>query len=778
MEIHSKSDQRGILGWLKRKLASQKGTLLALTIPAILAFGFCCLVYGAYLNNTGQTAVLKMFLIRVSELNFSFIPKLAKSTTVDIEQLVIDIKFKNSEKIRYLRERALVKGRIYAEEQTEVPAKIRYNGRTFRVDISLTGGNNSHTRHPYKWSLLIKIKDGETIMGMKKFALLYPEARGYLTDWIATRILQSQNVVGLRSDFVNIVINGKNQGLYYLEERFDKRLIENNRQREGIIFKVFQNKLDVYSLKKIKESPELASQLAKLRQLWYGFLNGDIEANELLDLNKFASMFAVSDLINSKHAVNPMNMRLYFNPVTGLVEPIGREWGYLRDETYRETSLFIEQPNPEVDGHVFLSEDPVLKKIIDSFKFEEEYIKQAEIISKPEFLDSILESNQQQLAQFQNKIYQHNPFYEFPLDLLRKNQQYIRSKLHPQVPSLVASFKQVHQDTVSIYVENKLDLPIEVHGFVYNGKHRIVPRNRLLLASKYKSVKLRHEISFQLNDQIDQTGFSADSVDVLYSILGINDIRSTIVYPKLMTAADFDDLIPTQRKSSFDQFSSIVFDPENKLIKLSEPINRIDKDLIIPKGYTLTADPGCTIDLINSSRIISYSPISLVGKPDNEITVTSSDSTGQGIVVYSATTASELSYVNFEHLSNITDGSWVLRGAITFFESPVTLDHCTFRNNLRGDDYLNIIRTNFNLQNTTFENTIADAFDSDFSRGSLKNIKFLNIGNDALDISGTNLEISQIEILNPGDKGLSVGENSYLVCQGINISGGEIAVTH
>jgi len=102
--------------------------------------------------------------------------------------------------------------------------------------------------------------------------------------------------------------------------------------------------------------------------------------------------------------------------------------------------------------------------------------------------------------------------------------------------------------------------------------------------------------------------------------------------------------------------------------------------------------------------------------------------------------------------------------------------HCTFSNNLRGDDYLNIIRTNFNLQNITFENTKADALDSDFCTGSMDNIKFLNIGNDALDLSGSKLEINNVDIFNPGDKGLSVGENSYLVCHGINIVGGEIAV--
>ena len=88
--------------------------------------GAGCVIYGAYLQKTGQTAGLRMLLVRVSELDFSFIPRYAQSTTAKVDRLAVDIKFTNHEKIRYFREMALDQEMITEEMQEEVPAKIRY----------------------------------------------------------------------------------------------------------------------------------------------------------------------------------------------------------------------------------------------------------------------------------------------------------------------------------------------------------------------------------------------------------------------------------------------------------------------------------------------------------------------------------------------------------------------------------------------------------------------------------------------------------------------------
>jgi hypothetical protein len=302
LEIQNNHLRESTLKKVINKLGKKRIYVISISLVALLGFGFSCIVWGAYLQKTKQTGILKMFLIRMSEFDFSFIPKHIEGRITKIENFFIDVKFENWEKIRYYREKALANGLITSEMKQWVPANIRYNNHTYNVDISITGVTTNHLIQPSKWSLSVKVKDQKTIMGLRKFALLIPWTRGYLTDWIATDILKSQNVIGLRSNFVNVNINGKDGGLYYLEERFDKRLIENNQLSEGILFKLTDNGLDVYGLKKIIKNEELSSQLIRLKRMIHGFLTGEISAERIFDLKKLATLYVVTDILNAKHA--------------------------------------------------------------------------------------------------------------------------------------------------------------------------------------------------------------------------------------------------------------------------------------------------------------------------------------------------------------------------------------------------------------------------------------------------------------------------------------------
>ena len=95
---------------------------------------------------------------------------------------------------------------------------------------------------------------------------------------------------------------------------------------------------------------------------------------------------------------------------------------------------------------------------------------------------------------------------------------------------------------------------------------------------------------------------------------------------------------------------------------------------------------------------------------------------------------------------------------------------------MKGDDYLNIVRTEYEIIDSRFENAFADAFDSDFCNGSIINSSFINSGNDAIDISGTKITVKDLFINNTGDKSLSAGENSRLIADNCKINNSEIAV--
>ena len=706
---------------------------------------------------------------------FHYITKHAKGKITEIEELSIDIKFKNWQKIKYFREKALIDKGIDNQPKEEVPAKIRYNNKTYRADISITGQMNAHIIHPYKWSFMVKLKDGETIKGVNKFALLFPQARGYLTDWIALELLKSQNLIGIKTDFVDINLNGKNFGLYYFEERFGQNLLVNNERKEGVIFKL-DGDLKIYEPNKIAKNKVLSTQLERLEKLLHLFLTDKISVGEIFDIEKFATLFVVSDIMNNTHALFRGNSRLYFNSITNLIEPIGREWDYLRRITLTPNWMSIEKPNPDILYHENLHKDPILSKFINSDEFIEAYVKKANILSNPTYVDSIISLKNTEFELLLNKIYKQNPFYIFPLGALHKNQEYMRNKLYPYPasPRVDVFFNKIKNDSLFLYIENKIDLPIEVQYLTYNKKK--IENKKTLLKPNYRNNYKKQEISFVLNKDIDRTQFSADSLEVYYNLLGLENIEKAIVFPKVMTEQDYLELTSTKQPANVDDFDFLAINNVDKIIEFPSKNCEVNKDLIVPEGYSVTAKPGCKINLTNSAKIISYSPILFFGTSDNPITITSSDSTGQGIVVFNTDRVSEFSYVNFKSLSNVSNAGWLLDGAITFYESPLNINNCNFSDNLRSANYLNILRTNFNILNSTFENTNADAFCSEFSTGAIENVTFNQIGKDAISSIGSKLHIEEVKILNLKGNGINGAQNSQLICENITIKGGKISI--
>ncbi len=107
---------------------------------------------------------------------------------------------------------------------------------------------------------------------------------------------------------------------------------------------------------------------------------------------------------------------------------------------------------------------------------------------------------------------------------------------------------------------------------------------------------------------------------------------------------------------------------------------------------------------------------------------------------------SKLRFVNFNYLTNPKHGSWSVTGAVTFYESSVSLENVTISNNT-CEDALNIIRTNFEMKSCSISNTQSDAFDGDYVKGTILYCKFSDLGNDAIDVSGSDLTIKGVVVI-------------------------------
>ena len=152
--------------------------------------------------------------------------------------------------------------------------------------------------------------------------------------------------------------------------------------------------------------------------------------------------------------------------------------------------------------------------------------------------------------------------------------------------------------------------------------------------------------------------------------------------------------------------------PNNDLILKGNVV--ISKDLIINSSSTLEIMPGTEISFYNGSRIICYGVCSFIGTEDNKINFNS-----DGISGFGGLFIIESPYFNMVNL-NINSGSLNLKnvpgytGLVSIYKTKANLEKINIIDT-NSEDGLNIISSDFKMDEIFIKNATSDAVDIDFS---------------------------------------------------------------
>jgi len=756
--------------------------------------------YGIYLHDTGRAGGLKVIVLNFSEQLKAFgqgTVYFVKGLFKKPENIHINISFNNYQKLVDDRQSTLEGDRQYEY----VPATIDYNNESIEVRLRLKGDRKIHIEDPDEWSFRIEVKGDETLFGMKEFSIHKPRARGYIYEWIFHQALKREDILSLRYEFIDVKLNGKDLGIYALEEHFEKRLLEHNERREGPIVRFNEDfgvdfKLSViepYNSDKWTDSEHIKMTQQAINLL-ESFRNGSLKVSEVFDVKELAAYFTISDLLGSHHGIVWANMRFYYNPVTSKLEPIGFDGhiGSERDGIFISSELGIKKES----GWFYEDYKDWFRMFFNNPEtfdetFIREYIGALERFSETSYLENLFSEINDELEYNLSLIYRDFPLfadnifyfgpdlYYFDKSIFTERQSYIRNRLDPSNLSIRCYLMTRDPDSIDIGLINMQSLPIEVTGIVLGDtdieleQKVIIPYDCTL--DEQSTLSDYYEINVKLPDGFVWSNETTENLTIDYKLPGSDQTASTSIYPWSYLNKDFIENDFMIQKSNIEYFDFLEIDESGKTISVTAGQWYIDKSLIIPEGYKVTAGGGTEIYLLNDAKILSYSPFEFIGTKANPIIISSEDSTGQGIIVMSSDQKSLLEYVHFSNLSNPLQGGWELTGAVNFYESPVEIYHCKFMNN-SSEDYLNIIRSSFLIDSTSFFDTSSDAVDIDFSDGLIRGSSFANCGNDAVDISGSKVELEDISIKNAGDKGISAGESTQMVGRKIEIKDSVIAV--
>lgn len=794
MEIkrNSFSKRKVIISFIKRKLYKKWLLILLITgIPTVIIIS--PVVYRLAYKNYDKLPLSKAFIGRVKDtLPFQMVQSnfkenvpfnIFKGILQKSEPLVIDINFKNYKKLQDKRNKAIKREVLYRENDDYVSAKIKYKDKDYKAKIRLKGDWIDHLAGK-RWSFRVKILDGKSLFGMRKFSLQTPKTRNYINEWIFHKLMKYENLPSLRYKFVPLILNGNNYGIYALEEHFDKILIESNKFKEGPIIRLDDNILwksfkriipenissgyyksypKPFKENQVLKNKVLENQLIKANQLLTGYKYKKLKASDVFDIDSLAKYLAIADLNNAKHGIVWENLPFYYNPITSKLMIIGFD-AYPKKELLDK--LAIEEPRM----YNFFRDQNLLEK----------YVYYLEKYSSENYLKTFLKEIEKPYKENMNILYKSYPALVSNLENIFKNQEIINEKLNPIMP-LNVYFKSVSSDNklLTITTGNNQILPIKINGIFYKNKLIFEPKNQILVSGTRRNNFVNfsnHELIPVENLQsFDILKNKSNKLYIDYKITGTNTTKRILFknYKRENPINALSDYVRTP--SNYRDFEFIKHDKENKILYFKNGEWEIEKSLILPPNYKVVINPGTTLKLTNKAGILSFSKLNFKGTKLQPIKIIGSSNRGNFFVVINAKDISTLENVLFSNLSSSDMDYWSISGAVTFYESPAVFKNCIFKNN-NSEDSLNLIRSKFRIINSLFSDAKSDALDIDFSDGSIENLQIINSGNDALDISGSEVSLNSLYILKAEDKGISLGESSSLKGKNIFISGAEIAI--
>jgi CotH protein/parallel beta helix pectate lyase-like protein len=719
--------------------------------------------------------------LNIQAKNYADLFTNASSIDNSLHLYLTDKRFRKLEKKKW---DAVATGILITEESDWVKGAIQMKGNiNYSVNMRLKGDWLDHLSNK-KWSFRIKVKNPNAWNDMITFSVQSPATRMFLYEWLYHKFLEEVDVLTPRYDFVDLTLNKDKLGVYAFEEHFDKQLVENKKRREGPILKLteegfwmslklendfvgesvpgrivdayWESDIKPFKEKRTQASPGLAESFTRAQNLLFGFKYGQLEPEEVFDLDRFARYHAMTDLYQAYHGYAWHNIRFYYNPVTARLEPIGYD-GYGRQ--------FGKLGNGPIFGYYrnTKNRNNLLARLFADPGFVRLYHHYLDVYTQVSWFDKRLSALAGDIEARRLMLSHEYPDATIDIEFMLQRARLIRNIIRLRNnESLRVRTVSIDDDMRTVALFNYHALPLDAIGYSNSGRSYIAEFDKRVFIPRDGKYAVPKPVLVKVPMSAKSIVFAAAGLDSMYySEISAWSPPEVVKYDSLSTGFDAD------RFDFIDQMGSEIVIRSGR--------HTLSEDLDLPTGSSLLIEPGTVLDVIDKARIVVRGQVFAAGTEEEPILFSSSDKTASGFHVINAGAESELYFVEFKGFNTQREAGWTLTGAVTFYESDVKMRNCRIIDNL-CEDALNTIRSHIDIDGLYIANTAFDGFDADFCDGRIENARFENTGNDAIDFSGSSILISQCIISGAGDKGISVGEESRLIVEKAVVEGCNIAV--
>lgn len=722
---------------------------------------------------------------------------------IDAPQLVVDIKFKHFQKLQKKRQQALQKGLLVTGKDDFVPAEIRHEDQTSRVKLRLKGDLLDHLKGN-KWSFRVKVRGKDQLYGMRVFSIQSPAVRGFLGGPLFYASLQRYGVMAPRTRLVSLVVNGNDMGIMSIEEHFSKEMLEASGRKESVIIRFdeslvwdardgrkhaglgghFDNYhtavIDAFGSGKISRSTRLSNDLKVATGLLRAFETGKLPPSRVFDTELMGRYMAVSELWGSWHSFSWRNLRFYYNPLTARLEPIGYDPD-IQTRSRPGANNASGEPITSVMRSALLDDPEIFSAFRKALALISKDIKNGSLYAELEkiqseylpvlrkeffFLQAFDRSElEQRLALLENysredldRLYQISHTYPGLLQAYRidttDGSQIELQNITPSFVDILAIHWVANKNKgnkAAVDAATDVSLPLSLPPLSWLGK----PAPKIIRFTHEPAIEKDHHL--EVVAKVQGT-YQADHIKV------------TPYYSALTTSPVPESSLQQQTALHKDYLHA---DSASGALTIRAGAWQVLKPIIVPRGSTLAIGPATTLQFAQDAGIIAHGDLRIQGTADAPVKLQGMNTDSwQGVAVLNAPGKSVVSRAQISAAKGITGPAWNLTGGVSFYKSDVNIENSLIEDS-RGEDALNIIHSEFTLDNVTIRNTLSDAFDADFSAGSVTGGLYQDVGlaggGDAIDVSGSRITIASTRFIAIDDKAVSAGEGSQVQASGLQI---------
>jgi hypothetical protein len=304
--------------------AKQRRNLIFNTIDSFIGLGE---KYNGFVANTPN----KYF--RVLYLNVK-----NKFKKFDYPSVYLEVNFKNLKNLDLNRKRKFNHddfdpGYVNASLKISDP-KNPQEYKNIKVKLKPKGDREIHFMNLNSMSYKVDVRGKKNfVFGMEEMSIQKPVVRNYGWEILFHDLLKAEGIIGLDIVPVKFYRNGEYLGIFVIEESFSKELLEKQNRKEGPIITVnnnidhffpnlnFKTYSERYWLSEKTDFFEKSKQ--NLENIKVNFEVKNFNLFNYFDTEKWARYFALIDLLKMYHGASIKSVKLYYNPTTGLIEPIG-----------------------------------------------------------------------------------------------------------------------------------------------------------------------------------------------------------------------------------------------------------------------------------------------------------------------------------------------------------------------------------------------------------------------------------------------------------------------